>query len=113
MPLIKDAGAAWTANKSAGNLSALSAAVNTLASEVNAQVLAANKVANTDSEKTALTALLLFSATVNGMAAALSEVNAKLVLPCGYHEVLAMTPRSTQEQVAKVYGVAPDFLSGM
>src|ERR1700690_2971866 len=33
LPLIRDAGGAWTANKSAGNLSALSAAVNSLASE--------------------------------------------------------------------------------
>jgi hypothetical protein len=113
LPIIKDAGAAWTANKSAGNLSALSAAVNTLATEVNAQVLAANKVANTDAEKSVLSALLLFSATVNGMAAALSGVSAKLVLPSGYREVLALTPRSTQEQVAEAYGVAPDFLSGM
>ncbi len=96
LPLIKDAAAAWTANKSAGNLSALSAAVNTLAGEVNAQVLAANKVANTDSEKKVLSALLLFSATINGMAAALSGVSAKLALPAGYHEVLALTPRSTQ-----------------
>ncbi|MGB8768653.1 MAG: hypothetical protein WCC92_03495 [Candidatus Korobacteraceae bacterium] len=113
LPLIKDAGAAWTANKSAGNLSALSAAVNTLASEVNAQVLAANKVANTDSEKSALAALLLFSATVNGMAGALSGVSAKLVLPSGYREVLALTPHSAQQQVAKAYGVAPDFSDGM
>jgi hypothetical protein len=113
VPLIKDAGAAWAANKSAGNLAALSAAVNKLAGEVNAQVLAANKVVNTDSEKTALTALLLFSATVNGMAAALSEVNANLALPSGYNEVLAMTPRSTQEQVAKVYGAVPAVSDGM
>ena len=113
LPLIKDAGAAWTANKSAGNLSALSAAVNTLAAEVNAQVLAANKVANSDSEKSVLAALLLFSATVNGMAAALSGVSAKLLLPSGYREVLALTPRSTQEQVAKAYGVAPEFMGGM
>ena len=113
LPLIKGAGAAWSANKSAGNLSALAAAVNTLASEVNAQVLAANKVANTDSEKKVLAALLLFSATINGMAAALSGVSAKLALPRGYREVLALTPRSTQEQVAQAYGVAPDFLEGM
>jgi hypothetical protein len=113
LPLIKDAGAAWTANKSAGNLSALSAAVNTLASEVNIQVLAANKVANTDSQKSVLAALLLFSATINGMAAALSGVSAKVTLPGGYREVLALTPRSTQEQVAQAYGVAPDFMGGM
>ena len=113
LPLIKDACAAWTANKSAGNLSALSAAVNSLASEVNAQVLAANRVANTDSEKSVLAALLLFSATINGMAAALSGVSAKLALPGGYREVLALTPRSTQEQVAKTYGVAPEFADGV
>ncbi|MGA3053389.1 MAG: hypothetical protein ABSD63_04215 [Candidatus Korobacteraceae bacterium] len=113
LPLIKDAGAAWTANKSAGNLSALSAAVNTLASEVNAQILAANKVANTDSQKSVLAALLLFSATINGMAAALSGVSAKLALPRGYREVLALTPRPTQEQVAKAYGVGPGFVAGM
>jgi len=87
--------------------------VNTLASEVNAQILAANKVANTDSQKSVLAALLLFSATINGMAAALSGVSAKLALPRGYREVLALTPRPTQEQVAKAYGVGPGFVAGM
>jgi hypothetical protein len=70
-------------------------------------------VANTDSEKSVLAALLLFAATVNGMAAALSGVSAKLLLPSGCREVLALTPRSTQEQVAKAYGVAPEFMGGM
>jgi hypothetical protein len=106
LPLIKAAGAAWTANKSAGNLAALSAAVSSLASGVNAQVLAANKVANTDSEKSALGSLLLFSATLNGMAAALSGTSAKLALPNGFHEVLALTPRAEVERLAKVYGVS-------
>jgi hypothetical protein len=113
LPLIKDAGAAWVANKSAGNLSALAAAVNSLASEVNAQVLAANKVANSGSERSVLASLLLFSATINGMAAALSGVSAKLALPVGYREVLALTPRLTQEHVARAYGVAPGFVGGM
>jgi hypothetical protein len=113
LPIIKDAAAAWTANKSGGNLSALAAAVNTLASEVNAQVLAANKVANSESEKSVLSALLLFSATVNGMAAALSGVSAKLQLPPGYSEVVALTPLSTRLQVAEAYGVAPGFAGGI
>lgn len=113
LPLIKETGAAWMANKSAGNLSALSAAVNALASEVNTQVLAANKVANSESEKSVLATLLLFSATVNGMAAALSGVSAKLAPPGGYSEVLALTPRATQERVAKAYGVEPECVGGM
>jgi hypothetical protein len=109
LPLVKAAGAAWIANKSAGNLAALSAAVNTLASEVNSQVLAANKVVTTDSQKSSLAALQLFAATVNGMSVALVGVSASMLLPDDYHEVLALTSRSTQEQVAKTYGVTPEF----
>jgi hypothetical protein len=107
LPLIKAAGAAWIANKSAGNLAALSAAVNSLAAGVNAQVLAANRVANSDSEKKVFAALLLFSATVNGMSAALSGVSAKLVLPSGYNEVLALLPQADIDSVTGTYGADP------
>ena len=110
LPIIKDAAAAWTANQSAGNLAALSAAVNTLATEVNAKS-GGQPSREYRFGKRVGAIIVLCHHQRHGAAAVWSKRQAatsKRLL-----QVLALTSRSTQEQVAKAYGVAPDFAGGM
>ena len=80
-----------------------------MASKVNAQVLAANKVANSDSEKLALASLVSFSVIVNGIAVAVASLNtsAAMQLPAGCRDVMALAPQSDIDSVAAVYGIDP------
>jgi len=112
-PLISATIAAWKANQSAGNLQAIVAAVNTFASGVNQQLLAANKLVNTDNERLALASLTGLVATINGFSIALAAVNknAKTALlrsPTPYSAVAAYIPRREIERVAACYGVSAD-----
>jgi hypothetical protein len=110
-PVISATIAAWKANQNAGNLQAIIAAVNTLASGVNQQLLAANRLVNTDNERLALASLTGLVATINGFSIALAAVNknaktAMLRAPTPYTAVAEYIPRREIERVAASYGVS-------
>jgi hypothetical protein len=61
LPIFKAALAAYQADKSAGNFQAVIAALDSIINAVNPQLLAANKIASTPAQKTAVNALAVFS----------------------------------------------------
>lgn len=112
-PGIAAAVAAWKANKSSGNFAALSAAVSTLAGKINAQVLAANGVANPQKDAIALTAIGGIALLINGWAASLSGGNVSATATAALHVIEGWPEGRRQiEETAAVYGVsAEDFLA--
>ena len=117
-PIIQAAVKAYQTNQTSGNFNALVAAVNTAASQINAQVLQANKIADPKTEAVALASLSAFALVVNGMAIALAGVNksstpAATAALIGYDDVKGYLSQKDIEQTAAVYGVSADYVAGL
>ena len=116
LPIIQTLVAAWKASQTAGNLAALSNAVNTLAAKINTQVLAANGLVSTDADAIAMVTLAGLALALNGMSIALGNLGTKsatLIVPDGFREVRAITPRAGVEKVAQEFGVPVEFVYGL
>jgi hypothetical protein len=117
LPIIQNLVATYKANQSAGNLSALGAAVSSLAGKLTAQVLAANKVADTQTDAVAVAVVAGLAVGINGWALALANAGAKsaqLATPqSDLRELAAIAGREQVARVAAVYGVSIDDLDGM
>ena len=116
LPVIQTAVAAYQANKSNGTLVAIAAAVSALSGKLNAQVLAANKLVNTDKERLALAIITGVSLGISAWSLAISKTAgtkaARMAEPSGFREVLALASRSQIEQTARAYGLSADQLAG-
>ena len=116
LPLIQTAVDAWKASQTAGNLAALSSAVNVLAAKINTQVLAANGVISTDADAISMAVVLGLALAINGMSIALANIGTKsatLIVPNGFREVRAITPRVKVEEVAREFGVPVETVYGL
>ena len=113
LPLIQAAVAAYQSSKTAGNLTALAAAVNTLANALTPQVLAANRLVSTQGEAIAVAVVAGLSLAINGWAIALANSGAKVAqLPSqnDMRELAKLAGHEQVEQVAKTYGLTAEQL---
>lgn len=101
-PLLSAAITAY--NSGSGKLAGVIAASEVLASSINAQVLAANKVVSPGSEKQALVALAVVAAAVNGFALSLSAFGKSKTASASYQAVAPFIPQAEKEKVAQSYG---------
>jgi hypothetical protein len=116
LPIIQSAVVAWKASPTAGNLAALANAVNALAAKINTQVLVANGLVSTDADAIAMAVVAGLSLAINGWAIALSNTgtaSATLIVPDGFREVRAITPRIKVEEVAREFGVPVEVVYGL
>ncbi len=110
LPIIATSINAYFNDKTASTKAAVFAAVTTLTTGINAQVLAANKIVNAASQQAALLKLAAFAAVVNGMQLVLAPFfnSSRLIGPIGpqipFSAVDASIPAAQQEKVAKAYG---------
>lgn len=109
LPILQAAISTYQASSSTGKKQAIFDLVSALATGINAQVLAANKVANPSTQADALKQIAAIAAVVNGFQLVLapffngkttSAMNARAT----YESVSAYIPRQEKEKVARSYG---------
>jgi hypothetical protein len=107
LPALTNAISAYKANKTASTKAAIFAVLTSFQSSVNAQLLAANRVVDAGSQKSALAKLAAFALVVNGLELALAPFfngPAAVSAKAEFQQVQPFIPRDAQEQIAEVYG---------
>ena len=115
-PALDAAIAAWKASPSSSKLQKIAAVVTAVASNLNAEVLAANGLTiTTQDEQLAMISLTGLAAVFNGFAIALGSVNKQAMAMAGgmavpYSRVAGLIPGVQKREVAASFGVSPNAL---